>query len=538
MANEEENILNVLLSPETYLENPESINYVTQLNQFCLEKLTTEPEKLQEEKNELLNRTQELAFSNYKTFIQRAECLNQIYLKFKSVQENLSKISEELPQFNEGCQNLRNVASRIDIHRKLNHLVSFKSNELLKVLELPQLMEKSIKNGYFEEALELASYIKWLGKKHGHIPLVESIVSDSETLWQVMLNTLIAQLRTDLQLPKCLEIVGLIRRMEVFSDAELRLIFLQGRDTWFQNLLSSISVNDGNQYIFKMIELTRVHLFNIITQYRAIFSDEGNVVPSTIASNVNETDIFYSWLNQKISKFLAVFDNPEVMKSISSLDSVIGQSMYFAHSFSRVGVDFRGLLAAKFIKIIEQNFEHAVWKANKKFKQDMDKFVISKVSIEDKIKTMMETKPEQPPMSLIEFNPLAAYLNGILSAFNEIRTCAALATVDFVANQVQESLKFCAKVILTFHKIEQQTFEKMEKEKFKRFCGGFQILVAYLQKCIHLVFPLQEVASHIGIPVHQLQKEGITYINETAILEPINYLLPVEIMSDINVEPV
>lgn len=49
-----------------------------------------------------------------------------------------------------------------------------------------------------------------------------------------------------------------------------------------------------------MIELTRVHLFNIITQYRAIFSDEGNVVPSTIASNVNETDIFYSWLNQKV----------------------------------------------------------------------------------------------------------------------------------------------------------------------------------------------------------------------------------------------
>lgn len=63
-----------------------------------------------------------------------------------------------------------------------------------------------------------------------------------------MLNTLIAQLRTDLQLPKCLEIVGLIRRMEVFSDAELRLIFLQGRDTWFQNLLSSISVNDGMRY--------------------------------------------------------------------------------------------------------------------------------------------------------------------------------------------------------------------------------------------------------------------------------------------------
>lgn len=61
-----------------------------------------------------------------------------------------------------------------------------------------------------------------------------------------MLCRLIAQLRTDLQLPKCLEIVGLIRRMEVFSDAELRLKFLQGRDSWFQSLLASVPKSDGN----------------------------------------------------------------------------------------------------------------------------------------------------------------------------------------------------------------------------------------------------------------------------------------------------
>lgn len=60
-----------------------------------------------------------------------------------------------------------------------------------------------------------------------------------------MLNRLVAQLRTDLQLPKCLEIVGLIRRMEVFTVAELRLKFLQGRDTWFQNLLASVPKTDS-----------------------------------------------------------------------------------------------------------------------------------------------------------------------------------------------------------------------------------------------------------------------------------------------------
>lgn len=73
----------------------------------------------------------------------------------------------------------------------------------------------------------------------------QNIVDDSEALWQVMLNRLIGQLRTDLQLPKCLEIVGFIRRMEVFSDAELRLKFLQARDSWFQNLLASVPNTEG-----------------------------------------------------------------------------------------------------------------------------------------------------------------------------------------------------------------------------------------------------------------------------------------------------
>lgn len=66
-----------------------------------------------------------------------------------------------------------------------------------------------------------------------------------------MLNQLIAQLRTDLQLPKCLQIVGYLRRMEVYSDAELRLKFLQARDTWLQNLLSSVPKTDGMAEIFE-----------------------------------------------------------------------------------------------------------------------------------------------------------------------------------------------------------------------------------------------------------------------------------------------
>lgn len=66
-----------------------------------------------------------------------------------------------------------------------------------------------------------------------------------EKLWQHMLQKLLSSLGTDLTLPKCLQIVGYLRRMEAFTEPELRIRFLQAREEWLTNLLSDISKDDG-----------------------------------------------------------------------------------------------------------------------------------------------------------------------------------------------------------------------------------------------------------------------------------------------------
>nr|SVE82440.1 EOG090X04G7 [Daphnia magna] len=510
--------------------------YLKQLNSLGLKKLGNEINRIAEEKTSIINQTQELAFQEYPTFIETAQCTKEIFLNFQKVNQSTEKLTSGLTTLKEKCLEFSETAQSLSMARRLTSLALSRHTQLLEILELPQLMDTCVRNGYWEEALELASYVARLERKLGYIPLIVKVAQEVQSCTRLMLSQLIAQLKMPAQLPHCLKVVGYLRRMGVFSEEEIRLKFLQARDSWFKSTLEEIPKEDAYQHILKTVELSRVHLFDIATQYRAIFTDEDPLVLANQDPNTNESAIYYSWIIQKITDFLAALQSDLPKVSPSSLESVFGQCMYFGLSFGRIGSDFRSLLVPLFSQVVYDRFVHSANKSESQFAEAMASFSLTRTSSlgSNASYSYIQSAPSsadqiQPPYSLLKFSPLAELCNGLIAAFNELRMCAPIQLVNLVVRKLEQTLRNCSQIIADFHRQEMGAFTANEELEFTKCLQLYRTeFMLYIQKILQTMFSPALISAQTGYTTGEIVKQELCSLNKSFILDPIDHLLTKE----------
>lgn len=174
----------------------------------------------------------------------------------------------------------------------------------------------------------------------------------------------------------------------------------------------------------------RINIFDIVTQYRAIFPDidsiegqkKGLPMAGRAGNEYHNHKIINSWLLFKIEHYLRMLrtslDASLQQASILPLDTVIDHCFYFGLSMSKIGADIRPQLILIFNQFIASRFQLRVEEANRKFEK----------SIGDIFKTVKRQSSAQQQQeggtfeaTLEQFPLVLAYHNDICATFSEIR---------------------------------------------------------------------------------------------------------------------
>lgn len=338
-------------------------------------------------------------------------------------------------------------------------------------------MEISVRSNAYEAALQLDTFVNDLKKKHGGIPIVDQIVRDTNLHTDALLRQLHNQLKASIQLPECLRIIGYLKRLAVYEDdRQLRIGFLQSRNEWLEGVLASISNTNVQSYLKEFIEVSRTHIFDIITQYRAIFSDEAQ----------EDAGLLFSWVNQKVERFLTILTaNLVSVTDGLGLSVLLEQSMYYGMSLGRIGLDFRPLLIPPFEQQISTVFAQLVVAAT-------DRFVTSFANYKFKQTSSLGSLPVRtsqftPPATLVDFLPLGQLLNGYLGALNELRHTAAAS----LAVQLSEVLKTALNRVVTtiINSRAELGLDEEEEKVLAKFLHALAYdLVPHVVSCFNALF--------------------------------------------------
>ena len=512
--------------------------YFSELLGYNIDRLGREPDLLRAEQEQLGRQIQETSVTNYRSFITASQCLVGLQQQLGEMASSLDRLDADLPKLQAAADTFRRDGAAITARREANRQLYVAHPALLDLLEVPALMDTCIRSANFDQALDLRAYANKLAVVHGELHVVRRLVEDVAATSRSMLEQLLARLAGSIQLPECLRIIGYLRRLALFKESELRLQFLQRREAWVASMAADLDDRSAYEFLKRLTDLYRLHVFDVTMQYRAIFAESPSATQST-TTGTHDGGILYSWAERRIAAYLDAvrFHLPRVTDG-GGLASVLDHVMYCGASLGRVGLDFRPLVVPLFENAALRLFAGGLVSSNEAIVSMLEnhKWVampsaagraaqlrqqqIAKEAAESGGGGSGEGTPGTageeglnvagkvkelgaPPPSLLEHPPLAVYTNGLLAALNELRHCAPLSIREPAAVALQRSLIGAAEALA--HVPAVRTLTEAERPVFRSACTTLTtVLCPYVSACYDRVYPggtglldLQAVAAEL-----------------------------------------
>ncbi|KAK4475144.1 hypothetical protein MN116_002229 [Schistosoma mekongi] len=282
---------------------------VSELASSNIENLSSSLNQLRAIQDVLKNKTKSLAAENYHIFIDTKDATQNFLDKTSEMSNANQALLSQITEFTQCASDALLEARSIEASLKRNKNALENHTLLLEIIELPQLMQTCVQNGHYDDAISIFAYTKTLFSKYGSgCSVLSMIYSQVSAVGSQFVHQLCNQLRAPISLSSCIKTVVFLRRTGLLSERELRLKFLQTRTSCLKNQINAslldctpkdlsgidkreklsgfrpFKLNHDKSYWMatRRIEVTRVQLFDIVTQYRAVFPDEDAIIPQGV----------------------------------------------------------------------------------------------------------------------------------------------------------------------------------------------------------------------------------------------------------------
>ena len=483
--------------------------YLSDLLSYSLERLNKEPEALANEETRLRDGVRDAAVRHYRAFVDAGGCYQSVRDEVRQIQRGLEAMRASLPELRAGCQRFAGRAEEISRARALNRRTLAAQGTLLDLLETPQLQETCLRHGNYDEALDLEAHVEKLAALHAaDVPVVAELAEGSKRSSRVMLRQLLTRLRGAIQLPECLRIVGYLRRMSALDEVGLRRTFLRCREGHVADAVADLDDGNAYEYLKRLTDLHRVHLFDVVMQYRAIFGDGADGDEDDRGEDAEDAEgadggLLYGWSAHRVGEYLALVEKtlPRIDEG-GALASVMEHCGYCGGSLARVGLDFRPMLPPLFADAARGIFTRAMDAAAGEFERTVEthRWATAPSSAAARAKERDRDGSDggadaAPPYALLEHVPVAALTNAILAALNDLRHCALPQLRQPLADELRACVERCAHALM---RVEARRFGRGPGEEdpgagtraaFTGACKALaEVAAPYLEVCYGRVF--------------------------------------------------